>query len=360
MLSKKHLTIIFCVFLFAAVVYQPQSVEALPFDGEYTNQEILAGNWFKVFDTMTTGDEITGYFETHSDTQGLKFFICDSANLLLWEGGFSATVYEIETDMHTLGFSFTVPHSAVWTCVFSNDEGSTTVTADIGVDINGDNIPYYAPSSYTETGYGIVLEDDEYYTIYDTFAAGTDIDGHFSTFFPTDGLDFFICDQDNFDQWVGGYSATGYSIETDMHQSSIDEFTIPTTGVWYCVFAADAEVDTLTFSFGIDVDTSGAVTTTTTTTTTTDTELMVSPIMLGVIAAVFLVIILVCVVSRRKRGDTGPAPTVDHYRAPPASPASSRTIREREVTTRVLVVCPYCGSKNEQGILTCHNCDAEL
>ena len=122
MLSKKHLTIIFCVFLFAAVVYQPQPVEALPFDGEYTNQEILAGNWFKVFDTMTTGDEITGYFETHSDTQGLKFLICDSANLLLWEGGFSATVYEIETDMHTLGFTFTVPHSDTWTCVFSNDD----------------------------------------------------------------------------------------------------------------------------------------------------------------------------------------------------------------------------------------------
>ena len=354
MLRKKHLMLLFFVFLFVAVVYQPQPVDALPFDGEYTNQEILAGNWFKVFDTMTTGDEISGYFETHSDTQGLKFFICDASNLLVWEGGFSATVYEIETDMHTLGFTFTVPYSDTWTCVFSNDEGSTTVTVDIGVDVNGDNIPYYAPSSYTETGYGIVLEDDEYYIVYDTFAAGTDIDGHFSTFFSTDGLDFFICDQENFDQWDAGYSATGFSIETDMHQTSIDEFTIPTAGVWYCVFVATDEVDTVTFSFGIDVDTSGAIT------TSTNGELQTSPVMLGVIAAVFLIIILVCVVSRRRRGDTGPAPTVDHYTAPPSTPASSRTIREREITTRVLVVCPYCGAKNEQGILSCHNCDAEL
>ena len=30
---------------------------------------------------------------------------------------------------------------------------------------------------------------------------------------------------------------------------------------------------------------------------------------------------------------------------------------ERET---VLVVCPYCGSKNEQGITTCKNCDAEI
>jgi len=200
-----------------------------------------------------------------------------------------------------------------------------------------------------------VLEDDEYYTVYDTFAAGTDIDGHFSTFFPTDGLDFFICDAVNYASWEEGNSATGYSIETDMHQSSIDLYTVPTTGVWYCVFVADAEVDTLTFSFGIDVDTSGAVTT-----TTPDGELQISPVMLGVIAAVFLIIILVCVVSRRRKGDTGQAPTVDYYTAPPSSPTPSRTIREREITTRVLVVCPYCGAKNEQGILSCHNCDAEL
>ena len=30
---------------------------------------------------------------------------------------------------------------------------------------------------------------------------------------------------------------------------------------------------------------------------------------------------------------------------------------ERET---VLVVCPYCGAKNEQGITTCANCDADI
>ncbi|MCJ7817250.1 MAG: hypothetical protein MUP60_00195 [Candidatus Thorarchaeota archaeon] len=33
------------------------------------------------------------------------------------------------------------------------------------------------------------------------------------------------------------------------------------------------------------------------------------------------------------------------------------TVIERE---RVLVVCPYCGAKNEQGIAICVNCDAEI
>ena len=27
---------------------------------------------------------------------------------------------------------------------------------------------------------------------------------------------------------------------------------------------------------------------------------------------------------------------------------------------KVLVVCPYCGAKNEQGVTTCKNCDAEI
>ncbi|MHA1863264.1 MAG: hypothetical protein ACTSWA_05805, partial [Candidatus Thorarchaeota archaeon] len=311
MLNNKHLTLIFCVALITIVAFQAQPVEAITFDDEFTNIDIGAGDSYEVYGVMNIDDEITGYFETHLDTQGLKFFICDVTNWLIWDSGSSATVYELETNMHTMGFSFIIPYSDTWYMVFSNDEGSTPVTVDIGVDINDDNIPYYDPSSYTETGYGIVLEDDEYYIVYDTFAAGTDIDGHFSTFFSTDGLDFFICDQENFNQWDAGSSATGFSIETDMHQSSIDEFTIPTAGVWYCVFVATDEVDTVTFSFGIDVDTSGAITT-----PTSNGELQISPVMLGVIAAVFLVIILVCVVSRRKRGDTGPAPTVDHYTAP--------------------------------------------
>ncbi len=32
----------------------------------------------------------------------------------------------------------------------------------------------------------------------------------------------------------------------------------------------------------------------------------------------------------------------------------------KEVETRYLVICPYCGAKNEQGIMKCQNCFAEL
>jgi hypothetical protein len=356
MVTKKQFVILTFVFLFAAAIYQPQVVEALPFDGEYTNQEILADHWFKVYDTMTAGDTITGYFETHQDTQGLDFFICDSGNLSLWEGGFSAYVFESDTNMHTLGFEFTVPYNDDWTCVFSNDGGVSTITADIGVDLNGDGIPFFSSSEYTHTGYGVVLEDEEYYAIPGTYGAGTVIDGEFWTLFPTDGVDFFICDQANYELWIDGYSITGYSTQEDMHHAFITDFTIPTTGMWYCVFYAQAEVDTITVCYGINADTSGAVTTS----ESTGAELNYSVSWLGILAVAIIGVVL-CVVCRGRRGGGTPSsPTVDHYVAPPSSPSHSGTVREREVTTRVLVVCPYCGAKNEQGILHCHNCDAEL
>ena len=132
-----------------------------------------------------------------------------------------------------------------------------------------------------------------------------------------------------------------------MHHAFISDFTVPTAGVWYCVFFANDEVDTITICYGIDVDTSGAYTPTTSDTASTTTtgdiggELMMSPVLMGILAAAVIGVVL-CFVCRGRRSDGPSAPTVDHYVAPPSSP-SSGTVREREVTTRVLVVCPYCG-----------------
>lgn len=42
-------------------------------------------------------------------------------------------------------------------------------------------------------------------------------------------------------------------------------------------------------------------------------------------------------------------------------PEETKTvIRERIVTERVLVICPFCGAKNEQGITKCQSCGAEV
>jgi len=46
-------------------------------------------------------------------------------------------------------------------------------------------------------------------------------------------------------------------------------------------------------------------------------------------------------------------------RSAPEAAMSSISTREREVV-KVLVVCPYCGAKTEQGLSKCQNCQADL
>ena len=52
--------------------------------------------------------------------------------------------------------------------------------------------------------------------------------------------------------------------------------------------------------------------------------------------------------------NTQPSPTMA------SSTMTHGSFPEREVITKVLVICPYCGFKNEQGVLKCQNCSAEI
>ena len=233
MITKKQITLLFCVFLFTVVAYQTQPVEAIPSTDTY----IVIDDYSEQHFTLTTGDVISGYLETDDDTMGLDFFICDASN-------------------------------------------------------------------------------------YDDF--------------------------DN-----NGYTATEYSTETEMHLATIDTFTVPATGIWYLVFYNNGQTDTITYSYGVEIDNTNTV-----------TGIGLGGLNVIGLVAGLLILIILCCVCRSKKKDTGyPAapPTVDHYISPPSTSAPTETIREREIVRdRVLVICPYCGSKNEQGITTCANCDAEL
>jgi ribosomal protein L40E len=35
-------------------------------------------------------------------------------------------------------------------------------------------------------------------------------------------------------------------------------------------------------------------------------------------------------------------------------------IQTQTVVEKVLVICPFCGAKNEQGMTTCKNCGARI
>jgi ribosomal protein L40E len=48
---------------------------------------------------------------------------------------------------------------------------------------------------------------------------------------------------------------------------------------------------------------------------------------------------------------------VHYVERPPETP---RVVETQRVIERVLVICPFCGAKNEQGAPKCANCGAQL
>ncbi len=314
-MKRLQLLLLALLIMMPTASFQVKSAAALPFDHEITDQSISGSDWVYWSSSFTSADTVSGYLETDDPTQLLTFFICNSSAYTLWAGGGSPNVYDLQQDVHTLSWSFDIPYSGTWYLVFAN-YASTSLYVDIGIDVNGDNTPYYSTSTYNETGYGIVLEADHYYTLSGTMDAGTKISGHFSTFFTTDGVDFFICDEANFNIWKSGGSATVYSSANDYHQSPITSFTVPTTGVWYLVWSTEGKSDAVTLSYGVILDTSGVAT-------------GISPEMILLIggAAVAVVLLVVCVVcsKRRKPGPSGaPSTTVRPLPGGSTRPAGSQ------------------------------------
>ncbi|MBD3407958.1 MAG: hypothetical protein GF411_17695 [Candidatus Lokiarchaeota archaeon] len=305
-MDKKKIILLFFAFVLVSSS-TTQNVAAADWTEEYTNVSLNAGEWYDVSGSLSVGTDISGFFETHSATQGVDFFIADDYNMGEWEAGRSASVYELNEDMHTLGISFSIPSSDTWHIVFSNADGSSSVSLDIGIDIDDDNSPFYSTSNWDYTENGETLETDEWAYISFNLDAGDEIEGHFSTWFSTDGINFFICDSSNYNSWTTGGSASGYAIKDDFHQASIGPFEIPTSGTWYCVFSALEQSDTVTISYGIDITlgSGGGDETTTTSSDAPPVALDMSTVMIIGIGVVGAVVIIAVVVMLAKR-NSGP------------------------------------------------------
>ncbi len=130
-----------------------------------------------------------------------------------------------------------------------------------------------------------------------------------------------------------------------MHTTAIGDFVVPYDGTWYLVIVAQDEPDTLTISFGYDYALPGTTTSTATTATTTTSGTgllsMQTLLIVGVVAIVGIVGLAAVQMMRGRRHDHGPEGAVP-------------------TGAKVLVVCPYCGGKNEQGIVKCAHCGAEI
>ena len=77
------------------------------------------------------------------------------------------------------------------------------------------------------------LGADAFYAVYRNASTGWRIEGSFSA---DDGIEFFICDEDNYTRWERGESAFLYEHSEDASSKSFN-FTIPYDSVWYVIFS---------------------------------------------------------------------------------------------------------------------------
>lgn len=97
--------------------------------------------------------------------------------------------------------------------------------------VDGDGVMIALADPQTAT-VDVWIDAGSYHYYYSTRSSGTGYYGHFTA---SGGIDFFICDQENFDLWTSGYTASVY--ERHPSAGSADwEFVIPSTGTWYVMY----------------------------------------------------------------------------------------------------------------------------
>ena len=312
--------------------------------------------------SLHQSDGIYGNFEVTYPASGgdqiIDFFICTEENYNLWDSGESASVYHLQQNVASYSFEFRVPSYDTWYLVFINFAYLTSKTIDFNlyrddtaptIDLNLDAGASYSgiktiTATITEATFDIgtvelridgVLKDTEY-------------DSSFSYSWDTT-------------QYSNGAHTIRISASDNVGNSDYETVT-----VYVSNSVTDGTTDGTTDGGGY-----------------TGQPMNTTTIMLG---AVGLVAIIGIAIVASRRGKGGPAPADVFTPAPPppdeptpapakdTAPADAVTpaqrpseesesthFREREVVTeKFLVICPFCGAKNQQGIVKCQKCHADL
>lgn len=263
MKSIKQISLVFmCIFLaFSGILLinsgldkfksetflsQNSSIETSAYDDSGTQTLTADGYFAMIYNPLTVGHRVLMWTQTSTDTLGLDLFVCDEYNFNEFVAGRSASVYCLHEDMHICTIDFTSPQTKKWYFVWSNRGNILARTFDWFLDTNGDDIPSYSGHSWDTNGK--TIEPGEWYHIYATYNVGDSISGYFKSWVDSDSIDFFICDDANYATWASGGGATVYWLRENYISASWGPFTIPSAGIWHCVYSARDEPDTVTIS----------------------------------------------------------------------------------------------------------------
>ncbi len=293
------------------------SVDILPsnhygfggFDGQYDGM-------YGTFE-VTSGTDITFFILTPSDWD--KFHN---------EGRDDITKLQLAEDVSSGIINFRLPQMAIWYYVFDNSDDATN-TQHVTYEIYKDQTPpeidlnLVAGGTYSGTTQITVTATDANFDISSVILYIDDVQEESEV-----GIGVLSFDWD-----TTAYTDSQHTIKVVAKDN---------------VKSGDGTVgNTAELEITVNVDnvnpTSSATTTDTTTsgTTTSEVPLDLSGLSLPLLVLGVSGIAVGSIVYLRKR-------------------TQSKVSDGVRPDAKVLIICPYCGARNEQGVLKCHNCDADI
>jgi len=333
-MRDKKTILLFVIIVLSFLSAQVQATPFIPAEDHHQLFEFNVGSfsYHYVYGTNTEGTGEYGTFTAHYDD--ITFFIVDQENFDKYEDGQAYTRYEVHQNVVTDDYEFRYPHTDTWYRVFDNKDSlwakdvtfnlytdltppTVTINLDTGATYGGIKEITATASEITFLVWKLSLQ---YYSGSSWIAVKTEYYTE-SISYNWDTKDF---DNDDI-RWR-------VVAEDTVNNEAIKEVIVT-------VYNYVAPTTTTT--------TTSATTSTTTSTTTTSpggapldtpTDFTSLLLLIGVIG-----IVLSAGVYASKRSKSG------EVAIPSINPDA-----------KVLVICPFCGSKNEQGITICSKCNAEL
>jgi len=291
---------------------------------------------------LNRNDGIYGDFQVTIPSSGADqvthFFICDQDNYDLWESGESASVYHVQENVGSYSFHFRIPYDDTWYFVFKNYAifTSKTINFDIYKDLTPPSIDMNLDPGATYSGVKEItasiseaqfdISDVRLYI--DGSLVDTESDSSFSYSWDTS-------------HYTNGAHTIRITTSDNVGNSGNEEITVLVSNA-----VPGLSGPTNTGYTGGGDDGGGNL-------------LFSSPIMLASLLGIVGLIVVVGIVGRSRGGSTT-LPGVGDLETATSAQTTSAPVKERIVSERFLVICPFCGAKNEQGTSSCQSCGAKL
>lgn len=280
--------------------------------------------------SLYSGNGIYGNFQVTSPASGgdqiIDFFICDQANFDHWLNGESASVYELQQNVAEYSWKFIIPSTDTWYFVWKNHGLLVAKTVDVNL-YRDDTPPAITMNLDAGATYSNIKEITATITeaTFDISSVKLYIDGT---------LKHSESDSSFSYSWVtGDYSNGAHTIRIsasdNVGNSGYEEVTVYVSNIVPTSSSSTGTTYNTYNNGGNDGQSSPPL--------TSGFPLL----MLGGIGLVMVVGVGLMV--SRKPGKAGVGGSTG--KSPDA---------------KVLIVCPYCGGKTEQGLTKCQKCGADL